>query len=124
MNGDAVRWNRPREAVTINVIAFGEGSVSVDGVAAGRCRLRAVGSFDMSNRGILDEAIRTAARTSPELIEVDLGDVRFIDAGVVRILMERRDALAADGCVLRVVGATGLPAMVLDLTRTRNELCG
>ena len=32
--------------------------------------------------------------------------------------------LAADGCVLRVVGATGLPAMVLDLTRTRNELCG
>lgn len=103
MNGDVVRWNRPREAVTINVIAVGEGSVSVDGVAAGRCRLRAVGAFDMSNRGILDEAIRAAAGTSPELIEIDLGDVRFIDA---------------------VVGATGLPAMVLDLTRTRNELCG
>ncbi|WP_203989483.1 STAS domain-containing protein [Virgisporangium aurantiacum] len=119
-----MRWIRPREAVTINVIAFGEGSVSVDRVTVGLCRLRAVGAFDMSNRGILDEAICTAARASPKIIEIDLGDVRFIDAGVVRVLMERRAALAADGCVLRVVDATGLPAMVLDLTRTRNELCG
>ena len=78
----------------------------------------------MSNRGILDEAIERATQSSPVLIEVDLADVRFIDAGVVRILMDRHEALADAGCVLRVVGATGLPAMVLDLTRTRNELCG
>ncbi len=78
----------------------------------------------MSNRELVGQAVRQAARTFPELVEVDLGDVRFIDAGVVRILMDCREALADVGCVLRVVGATGLPAMVLELTRTRAELCG
>jgi anti-anti-sigma regulatory factor len=86
--------------------------------------MRAVGAFDMSNREILGDAVQWAALTYPELIELDLGAVRFIDAGVVRVLMECREALAGAGCVLRVVGATGLPAMVLDLTRTRDDLCG
>lgn len=107
----------------INVMASGEGSVSLDRPAPGRCRLRAVGAFDMANRGILAEAIRRAAEPGPGVVEVDLFEVRFIDAGVVGVLMDWRETLAAAGSRLRVVGATGLPAMVLDLTMTREDLC-
>jgi anti-anti-sigma factor len=92
--------------------------------SAGRhCRLRAVGPFDMSNRHLLAAAIRTVSAGGFAMVEIDVRDVTFIDAGVIRVLVEGRELLSGVGCVLRIVGASGACALVLDLTRTRADLC-
>jgi anti-anti-sigma factor len=98
--------------------------VSIDGPLERRYLIHAAGAFDLSNRRILCDAICAAAGNAPTVIEIDLGAVRFMDAGVIRVLMGHRDQLHDIGCALRVVNANGLPARVLDLTRTRTDLCG
>ena len=98
--------------------------MSIDDPVERRCLIHAAGAFDLSNRRLLGDAIRTAAGNAPTVIEIDLGGVRFMDAGVIRILLGYRDQLHGIGCALRIVNANGLPARVLDLTRTRADLCG
>jgi anti-sigma B factor antagonist len=83
---------------------------------AGRHRIVARGVLDFAFAdhfaGILDGALAD----HPERLVLDLTGVWLLDAGTVRILLAYQSRAAAAGCVLNIVGATGVVRRVLEIT--------
>ena len=56
------------------------------------CLFRLSGEFDLSNAWKVQDALLTAIREEDRDIVVDLTDVRFMDAQLIRVLMRARTA--------------------------------
>jgi anti-anti-sigma factor len=85
--------------------------------ADGALRLRFSGELDYAAsddaRAALERACARGGR-----IEVDLGEVTFLDSSGLRALVVARRAADRDGCSLVLVGASPRARQVLDLTGT------
>lgn len=94
---------------------------SADG--AGRVTLRPVGEVDPSTVELLQEAIRTAAGSGVDLVEVDCSGLRFLDSAGVNVLAnsQRRHETGA-GPKLLVTNATGIVARVLEVSGVADRL--
>jgi anti-anti-sigma factor len=55
------------------------------------CLFRLTGEFDLSNAWKIGDALLDAIRNDDRDIVVDLTDVRFMDAQLVRVLVKARD---------------------------------
>jgi anti-anti-sigma factor len=79
----------------------------------------AAGEIDVAAAGPFGTALCRLAESEPtDLIEVDLGGLRFIDSTGTAALKRAYRATRRHGCSLAVVNATGLVRRVLDLTGT------
>jgi len=79
--------------------------------------MRVAGEIDIAGRSVLAEALRAAiAGTGVAEVVIDLSELRFIDAGGVRVLFDAARLARAGGVGLRVRGLTGIVETVLHLT--------
>lgn len=68
-----------------------------------RCLFRLSGEFDLSNAWKIQDALLAAIRNEHTDIVVDLSDVRFMDAQLVRALMKARSAAVRRGVAFTIV---------------------
>ena len=87
-------------------------------------RLTAAGEFDSDNGEVLGLPVRMAIMSGYTTVTVDFAKVTFIDASVIGILISCQKLAARHGSTLRIHNPSGMPALVLDLTGTREALCG
>lgn len=83
--------------------------------AAGRLVVRVGGECDMSSSADLAEALATALE-SAQRIEVDLGELRFLDSSGIHVLVTAYHGAQSRGAALYVTQAAGVVAAVLELT--------
>jgi len=81
----------------------------------GRAVVALVGECDLAVREELTGALLQAVESSP-VVEVDLGDLQFIDSTGVHALVSAHHAAQRDGTSFYVVNAHGPVAHVLDIT--------
>jgi anti-anti-sigma factor len=79
-------------------------------------RLVACGELDRDNQEQISAAVRRELAAGRNVITVDLRDVTFLDAGALRTLVACRDLAVGAGRRMPVINATGLVALVLELT--------
>jgi anti-anti-sigma factor len=79
--------------------------------------LRFRGEFDMAAADDAAAALQWACARGGR-IEVDLGEVTFMDSSGLRTLVTARRAADRDGCSLVLVSASERVAEVLDITGT------
>lgn len=82
------------------------------------CLFRLSGEFDLSNAWKIHDALLRAIREEDRDIVVDLTDVRFMDAQLVRVLVKARAAAARRDVAFVVVPPTdptaGRVAQLID----------
>ncbi|BCJ76955.1 hypothetical protein CS0771_64990 [Catellatospora sp. IY07-71] len=83
--------------------------------SAGRLVVRLSGECDMSTSGKLATAL-TAAMESALPIEVDLGELHFLDSSGIHVLVTAHHSAQARRTGLYVTHAAGVVATVLELT--------
>jgi anti-anti-sigma factor len=90
--------------------------LAIDTVAdpAGTIRVRVSGEVDLATVDPLVEALSAAVAQRPDLVEVDLADVPFMDSTGVNALVRAHHAAAKAGCRLRVVRPHRLVHRVLQ----------
>jgi anti-anti-sigma factor len=64
----------------------------------------------------LADILDAALADQPERIVLDLTGVWLLDAATVRLLLAYQARTAAAGCVLHLVGASGVVQRVLEIT--------
>ena len=69
----------------------------------GTCIFRLTGEFDLSNAWQIQDALLDAIRHEDRDLVVDLTDVRFMDAQLLRALIKARSAATRNGVALVVV---------------------
>lgn len=82
---------------------------------AGRVVVRAGGECDMSSSGELASALSAALEAAP-LVEVDLGELRFLDSSGIHVLVTAYQKAQARSATVYVTHAAGMVATVLELT--------
>jgi anti-anti-sigma factor len=83
------------------------------------------GEIDMSVSDALFDALAEAwspNRTTE--VQVDLSDVRLLDASGIRVLLAARNRAMSHGIAFRAFGAAGLPRRVLELCGVLDLLGG
>lgn len=81
----------------------------------GRSVVALAGECDLAVRDVLTSALMQAVESAP-VVEVDLGDLGFIDSTGVHALVTAYHAAQRDGTSFYVVKAHGPVAHVLDIT--------
>jgi anti-anti-sigma factor len=86
-------------------------------------RVRLVGEIDMSVTAQLADALR-ASISQPDVVEVDvdLHELRFLDATGIRALLSAADLATVNGITLHVSGCSGLVETVLRVTGVADRL--
>jgi ABC-type transporter Mla MlaB component len=74
------------------------------------------GALDLAHRDRLASVLRTAVTSGHAVVEADFAEVTQVEAGVIAVFVDCARVAREHGCVLRVVNATGVPALVLDLS--------
>lgn len=80
-----------------------------------RARLRVEGELDLATHDELRHRLRALCRRPCRVLELDVAEVSFVDAGCLRALDEARQVLAARGGRLEVVAASHCFALVSHL---------
>ena len=84
-----------------------------------RVSVMAAGEIDVAAAGPFGTALCRLAESEPtDLIEVDLGGLRFLDSTGTAALKRAYRTTHRHGCSLVVTNATGLVRRVLELTGT------
>lgn len=92
---------------------------------AGRVRVRISGELDFASAPqVLDVVGRVHAEYEPARIELDLGQVRFLDSEGIRALLLASERLTHRGCGLLVTDAQPQVLRVLELTGVADRLAG
>ncbi|GAA3392646.1 STAS domain-containing protein [Cryptosporangium minutisporangium] len=90
---------------------------SVKRIGASHVRVRLIGEADRSSSAHLTKAVTAALHHNrPDVIDLDLAEVRFIDAGGVGAVVEARQHCAAANCRLRLTDPQPFVRTVLRLT--------
>lgn len=98
---------------------FGVHTESSDAVE----RVRVLGEIDLSVIGELDSEMRRAEATKASKIELDLGQLDFLDASGIRLLLDLAHRSLSDGRRLRIRPATSPQVQrVLELTGAVEDL--
>jgi phospholipid/cholesterol/gamma-HCH transport system permease protein len=86
--------------------------VELDG---GRTALRFAGRLALDDVPAVRERSRALASARPRAIDLDLSGVEEIDGGVLAVLLDLRRTLAPSGIEVRLVGAAGGVARLVEL---------
>ena len=84
-------------------------------------RLSIQGQLDMASVGALDEALTRAAR-SGGLVEIDLGEVDFIDGSGLGVLMDAESRAQRASQELTIVAASRNVRRLIDFTDTADRV--
>jgi anti-sigma B factor antagonist len=84
-------------------------------------RLSVHGQLDLTAVGAFDEALTEAARGGG-CVEIDLGEVDFIDGSGLRMLMDAENHARHASHRLRVVAASRCVRRLIDITATADRL--
>jgi anti-sigma B factor antagonist len=88
-------------------------------------RVEVAGDVDLSASDQLFDALAgLVAAAAVSDVEVDLAQVRFLDASAIGVLLAARHRAQAVGIGFRVRNATGLPRKVLEITGVLGVLGG
>jgi len=80
-------------------------------------RVAAIGEIDLATAHVLHEELLSALHAqAPELLDVDLAGVTFMDCIGLGVLVAVRAAAAQTGCRLRVVNPQPIVRRVLEMT--------
>ncbi|MGQ0615948.1 MAG: STAS domain-containing protein [Acidimicrobiia bacterium] len=82
----------------------------------GLCGIFATGSLDASAVGAFERTVRRALQAGPAEVDVDLGQVRFIDSSGLRALVAGRRACRAAGAAFRLLNPTPRTVRILEVT--------
>lgn len=94
-------------------------------LADGVLRLSVFGELDLASAPVLARRLEGLRAAGSPPIEVDLGDVTFIDASGLRALLEAHAVLNATGAPgLCLVDASPPVRRLFDLTGTSDRLAG
>jgi anti-sigma B factor antagonist len=74
------------------------------------------GEFDVVTVGHLERALQQACAAARDVV-VDLAGVEFLDASVLRAVVDAHSRVAASGCRLRVINANPLVRRVFAAAR-------
>lgn len=93
--------------------------------SGGIARVVVSGEIDMAVTEALSASVLGVLHAGEvRLIELEMSDVRFIDACGVRALLAARNDARGKGKALVVSGARGLPRRVLEMTGVFDALSG
>jgi anti-anti-sigma factor len=80
-------------------------------------RVTVVGEIDLATASELHAGLRCAlSRQAPDLLDVDLGGVTFMDCTGLGVLVAVRNAAIRSGCQLRVTNPQPIVRRILELT--------
>lgn len=82
----------------------------------GRCAIVATGSLDASAVGAFERTVRRALKVGPAEVNVDLGQVGFIDSSGLRALVAGRRACRAAGAAFQLLNPTPRTVRILQVT--------
>jgi anti-anti-sigma factor len=82
-------------------------------------RIAACGELDLATGGRLERVLLDAARLD---IELDLGEVTFIDSAGVRVLINAANGCRERGTILRLEPVSAAVQRVLDMLRANDIL--
>ena len=86
-------------------------------------RVRLIGEMDLSVTGRVDLEMRDAEAGDADRIVLDLGELEFLDASGIRLLLLLNARSKRNGGRLRITGARAPQVQrVIDLTRIGTEL--
>lgn len=92
--------------------------------ASGGLRLALHGEIDLAAHEVLLTEILQAVKSPATEVEIDLGEVSFVDSGGVGVLVNGYHAARAAGCGFRVINARGMVRQVLEITGVLDTLSG
>jgi len=75
--------------------------------------LHPCGEFDLANHHQLGTEIHHAVISGHRLVVVDFGEVTFIDASVIRMLLRHQRLAESRGCRLNLVNVKGVAELIL-----------
>jgi anti-anti-sigma factor len=81
-----------------------------------------VGELDLGTAPVLERELDRVIKRCPDVVEVDIADLSFMDCAGVTVLISARDAAVAIGCYLRVSHPAPPVAFFLELVRLRQLL--
>jgi anti-anti-sigma factor len=87
----------------------------------GVVRLQVCGQLDLLARGVFGEALSWAARLRRP-VEVDLGQIDFIDGAGLSMLMEARSRALNAGRRLTIIRASRCVRRLIEITNTADSL--
>ena len=90
--------------------------------SAGTTRVAVSGEVDVSNAGELREAVTSAIAAKPGKVEVDLGEVGYIDSTGIGVLVGASHHADEAGCGFEVVNPQPNVRRVLGLLGVEREL--
>ena len=91
--------------------------------AGGDERVHLLGELDLSVIGSVDREMRRAENSDAARIVLDLGELEFLDASGIRLLLHLSARSKDNGDRLRIAGARSLQVQrVIDLTGTADVL--
>lgn len=116
---DTARWNAREPAPADRVPPC---RVTVEPSTQDRVRVVVRGEVDLAAEAALRAAFASALELDKSLVDVDLGDVTFLDAAGVGMLMTAVRVAASRGRVLRVSRVASWPRRILEITGTADVL--
>jgi len=84
-------------------------------------RLAIRGQLDMTTMGAFDEALTRAARSGGP-VEIDLGEVDFIDGSGLSVLMDAKSRARQAGHKLTIMVASRIVRRLIDFTDTADSV--
>ena len=88
----------------------------------GTYRVVAVGEVDVSNAGELRSAVDAAIAAKPSKVDVDLGEVGYIDSTGIGVLVGASHRAGEAGCTFEVTNPQPNVRRVLSLLGVEKEL--
>jgi anti-anti-sigma factor len=82
----------------------------------GHVIVRLRGEFDLAGVDAFTSAVRAASSSSPMIVEIDLGDVGFIDSSGVGAIVVAARSLAAQGAQVRIGARSRVVDRVLEVS--------
>ncbi|WP_433279370.1 STAS domain-containing protein [Pseudonocardia xinjiangensis] len=98
-----------------------EVTVTRDGTSP-HLRVHLGGELDISTVGLLADAVGELSGTRPELVEIDLSELRFVDARGLRAFVDIDGDLRATGSRIVLTNPTPHIARILTLTAVDTEI--
>lgn len=89
---------------------------------AGQVRMEVGGEVDADTSGRLQAAIDAALMLRPELLEVNLTDVTFLDSSGIRVLLIGYGQAVDQGSALLITDVQGSPRRVLEISGVLDTL--
>lgn len=93
-------------------------------VADGRVRLAVAGEVDMATAGQFDDALAGLLRERPDLIDLDLEGLRFLDSAGILVLLRNHALAEEQGCRLMISHPVSSVRRVLHITGVLSLLTG